>query len=116
MSAAAEAQTHSASCFCGAVSVKVEGAPIGTSACHCQTCRALSGAPFMANVLFSRDAVSLAAADGSAPATIETRTSKALVGHFKSECTNPALFKEVLRQVASKDASGVWQLNEGFDA
>ena len=42
--------------------------------------------------------------------------SQALVGHFKSECTNPALFKEVLRQVASKDASGVWQLNEGFDA
>ena len=43
----------------------------------------------MANVLFSRDAVSLAAADGSAPATIETRTSKAVVRHRCASCYSP---------------------------
>jgi len=37
------------------------------------------------------------------------------VAHFKADCSNPALFKEVLKQVATKDAAGVWVLKGGFE-
>ena len=42
-------------------------------------------------------------------------SSQQLVAHFKADCSNPALFKEVLRQVATKDADGMWVLNQSFD-
>ena len=42
-------------------------------------------------------------------------SSQQLVAHFKADCSNPALFKEVLKQVATKDAAGVWVLKGGFE-
>lgn len=42
MAASATAtETVIARCFCGAITVTVSGAPAGTSACHCGTCRSL---------------------------------------------------------------------------
>ena len=57
-----------ASCYCGAVHVVVADADAATSSsiCHCSVCRRLSGAPFLANVLFKRGNVALETADGAA--------------------------------------------------
>ena len=41
-------------------------------------------------------------------------SSQQLVAHFKADCSNPALFKEVLKQVATKD-DGAWVLKEDFE-
>jgi hypothetical protein len=38
-------ETHSGSCFCGAVEVQVSGAPEGMGYCHCRSCRSWSGGP-----------------------------------------------------------------------
>ena len=42
-------------------------------------------------------------------------SSQQLVAHFKADCANPALFKEMLKQVATKDTAGVWVLKGGFE-
>ena len=81
-----------ATCFCGSVSILITpGAePIGTSMCHCKICRTLSGAPMMANVLFSRDAASLQSAEGTeGTVTVTTQTSKAVVRHRCGKCWSP---------------------------
>jgi len=50
---------HSASCFCGAVQFKVEGAPKGMGYCHCGDCRSWAAAPVNAFTLWSPDTVSV---------------------------------------------------------
>ena len=42
-------------------------------------------------------------------------SSQQLVAHFKADCANPALFKEMLKQVATKDTAGVWVLKGSFE-
>ena len=87
----------SATCFCGSVSILINSGaePIGPSMCHCNTCRKLSGAPMMSNVLFMRDAVSLRSTEGveidstSNQETVTTRTSKAVVRHRCAKCWGP---------------------------
>ena len=39
-------------CLCTAIRYRVEGTPLGTSMCHCQSCRRASGAPSVAWVVF----------------------------------------------------------------
>ena len=41
-------------------------------------------------------------------------SSQQLVAHFKPDGINPTLFKEVLKQVATKD-DGAWVLKEDFE-
>jgi hypothetical protein len=41
-------------CFCGAVRYQSKGAPISSLICHCETCREVSSAPFVAWVTFRR--------------------------------------------------------------
>lgn len=47
------AETHRGSCFCGAVEVEAAGEPLDMGYCHCQDCRAYSGAPLVAFTLWN---------------------------------------------------------------
>ncbi|KAF6756945.1 Mss4-like protein, partial [Ephemerocybe angulata] len=40
------------SCLCKAVRYELEGEPVWFRVCHCVNCRKVTGAAFMANVLF----------------------------------------------------------------
>lgn len=41
-------ERHKGSCFCGAVEIDADGVPVDMGYCHCGSCRAYSGAPFVA--------------------------------------------------------------------
>ena len=51
--------THVGHCFCGAVEMKVEGAPEAMGYCHCRSCRSWSGGPVNAFSLWKPDAVTV---------------------------------------------------------
>jgi hypothetical protein len=46
-------------CFCGAVEVKVEGAPVAAGYCHCTSCREWSASPLNAFTLWPPSAVTI---------------------------------------------------------
>lgn len=48
---------HVGSCFCGAVSLEVTGAPEAMGYCHCRSCRSWSGGPVNAFTLWQPQAV-----------------------------------------------------------
>ena len=52
---------YKGACFCGAVHVEVEGAPIAMGYCHCRSCRSWSAAPINAFTLWKPDAVRITA-------------------------------------------------------
>lgn len=51
------AETHTGTCFCGAVEVEVTGTPLEMGYCHCDSCRRYSGAPLSAFVLWRQQDV-----------------------------------------------------------
>ncbi|MHA7777290.1 GFA family protein [Roseibium sp. M-1] len=46
-------------CFCGEVAIEVMGPPLEMGYCHCNSCRAYSGAPFTSYALFASGQVTL---------------------------------------------------------
>ena len=50
---------HVGSCFCGAVTLEVTGAPEAMGYCHCDSCRSWSAAPVNAFSLWKPEAVQL---------------------------------------------------------
>jgi len=53
--------TITGSCFCGAVTIAVEGVPEAMGYCHCRSCRSWSGGPVNAFTLWKPDAVKVTA-------------------------------------------------------
>lgn len=51
--------TLTGACFCGAVAIRATGDPIEMGYCHCASCRAYSGAPFVSYALFAEDQVTV---------------------------------------------------------
>ncbi|HYE52127.1 MAG TPA: GFA family protein [Azospirillaceae bacterium] len=51
------AGVHRGSCFCGAVEIEAVGEPVEMGYCHCESCRAYTGAPMVAFTLWPDDAV-----------------------------------------------------------
>jgi hypothetical protein len=51
------ADVHRGTCFCGAVAIKVTGAPEEMGYCHCNSCRHYSGGPVNAFTLWKADNV-----------------------------------------------------------
>ncbi len=47
------------SCFCGAVTLEVSGAPVAMGYCHCDSCRTWSGGAVNAFTLWRADAVTV---------------------------------------------------------
>ena len=75
--AAATATALEASCYCGAVRLRVAAInPLSVSICHCTTCRRLTGAPFLQNLMLPADALTMTSSDGGEPALISQSTSK----------------------------------------
>src|SRR3954470_8391692 len=50
---------YEGSCFCGAVGLKVTGAPAAMGYCHCESCRSWSAGPVNAFTLWSPAAVEI---------------------------------------------------------
>jgi len=50
-------ETHTGSCFCGAVAIEATGAPEEMGYCHCNSCRTYSGAPVSTFVLWRKENV-----------------------------------------------------------
>ncbi len=51
--------THTGSCFCGAVEIEATGAPEEMGYCHCRSCRAYSGGPVSAFILWKSENVKI---------------------------------------------------------
>jgi hypothetical protein len=51
------ADTHTGSCYCGAVEIDASGAPVEMGYCHCEACRRYSGMPVNAFTLWKPDNV-----------------------------------------------------------
>ncbi len=52
---------HQGNCFCGAVQIEVVGDPVDMGYCHCHSCRAYSGAPFITFTIWPADQVKIVA-------------------------------------------------------
>jgi hypothetical protein len=50
-------RTHQGSCFCGAVRIAAAGKPLEMGYCHCDSCRAYTGAPLVAFTLWKDEQV-----------------------------------------------------------
>jgi len=51
------ADSHKGTCFCGAVEIEATGTPVEMGYCHCSDCRAWSGAPVNAFILWRNEDV-----------------------------------------------------------
>jgi len=51
------ANKHTGTCFCGAVEIEVTDKPLEMGYCHCNSCRAYTGAPMSAFILWTSDQV-----------------------------------------------------------
>ena len=51
------ADTHTGTCFCGAVEIEVTGTPEEMGYCHCNSCRSHSGGPLSAYILWKSENV-----------------------------------------------------------
>ena len=49
--------THKGKCFCGAVEIEAQGAPMEMGYCHCQSCRSYSGSPITSFLLWKAEDV-----------------------------------------------------------
>lgn len=85
---AAAATALSASCYCGAVRlcVDVSKPPLSVSICHCTTCRRLTGASFLTNLMLPAEALTIEPADA---ALITLQTSKHVSRHRCASCCSP---------------------------
>ncbi|MCU9850528.1 GFA family protein [Defluviimonas sp. WL0024] len=54
-----DAAVLTGACFCGAVEIRATGAPVEMGYCHCGSCRAYSGAPFVTYALFAEHQVTV---------------------------------------------------------
>ena len=52
-------ETHTGSCYCGAVTIALTGAPEEMGYCHCQPCRSYSGGPVNAFTLWKQSNVKI---------------------------------------------------------
>lgn len=75
---------HRGTCFCGAVEVEARGEPLDMGYCHCESCRAYSGAPFVAFTIWPRDKVTVRGSVGSfnKVGTSERKFCVQCGGHF----------------------------------
>jgi hypothetical protein len=73
------ADTHTGTCFCGAVEVQVTGAPEGMGYCHCASCRSWSAGPVNAFTLWK-------------PENVKVTRGAEFVGHYQKTPTSDRQF------------------------
>ncbi len=81
---------HEGGCFCGAVRIRVVGAPQAMGFCHCSSCRQWSAGPVNAFTLWKPESVSITKGADQLGAYKKTDTSvrkwcKACGGHVLTE-------------------------------
>jgi hypothetical protein len=54
------ADTHTGTCYCGAIEIEMRGDPLEMGYCHCENCRHYSAAPVSAFTLWKKEDVSVA--------------------------------------------------------
>ena len=67
---------HKGSCFCGAVTLEVNGAPEAMGYCHCRSCRSWSGGPVNAFSLWKPEAVRITKGEGNVATFTKTPLSE----------------------------------------
>lgn len=75
-------------CNCGAVTWRIDGAPLAVAACHCTNCRAQSGAAYSVNIVAKSREVTL---EGPFK-TFEDKTTASgqpVMRQFCGECGSP---------------------------
>lgn len=77
------ANIKTASCFCGAVAVEVEGDPLVQGYCHCTSCRRWTAQPFIAYALWPSPMVRVA--KGASRLASAARNENLTV-HFCKNC------------------------------
>jgi hypothetical protein len=77
------ASIKSASCFCGAVNVEVEGDPRVQGYCHCTSCRRWTAQPFLAYALWPSSMVRIAKGEASLG---QAARNENLTHHFCKAC------------------------------
>lgn len=92
---AAASSALQARCHCGHVGVRIinDAVPQARSICHCSSCRTLSGAPFLANLVFAAEDVEITAGeDGTeTPSLLITQTSKHVTRKRCAKCYSPVI-------------------------
>ena len=75
-------------CNCGAVTWRIDGAPLAVAACHCTNCRAQSGAAFSVNIVAAAPAVAI---EGPIKAYEDkaTTSGKPVLREFCADCGSP---------------------------
>ena len=90
---AAASSALQARCHCKHVGVRIinDAVPQARSICHCSSCRTLSGAPFLANLVFAAEDVEITAGeDGTeTPSLLSTQTSKHVTRKRCAKCYSP---------------------------
>lgn len=76
-------------CLCGAMTYRVQGAPIMTVMCHCEDCQRQSGAAFSVNVVVDRDAVTMRGETITSFTTVGTDSGEERERQFCSTCGSP---------------------------
>jgi len=71
--------THTGTCFCGAVELEVQGAPEAMGYCHCESCRSWSAGPVNAFTLWK-------------PENVKVTRGEELIGHFQKTATSDRQF------------------------
>jgi hypothetical protein len=64
-------ETHIGKCYCGAVAIKLTGAPLQMGYCHCDSCRRYSAAPVAAFTLWK-------------PENVRVRRGEKFLGRYRS--------------------------------
>lgn len=75
-------------CNCGAVTWRIEGAPLAVAACHCTNCRKQSGAAYSVNIVAKARTVTI---DGPIRGYEDRATSSGqpVTREFCAECGSP---------------------------
>lgn len=71
-------------CFCGKVRYRVEGKPIGTMVCHCQSCRRIAASPTVAWLTFPIECFKVTQGEPT-----EFQSSDAVRRSFCPSCGSP---------------------------
>lgn len=84
------ADTHIARCFCGAIEVRLTGAPEAMGYCHCESCRRWSAGPINAFSLWPNASVTITRGEDQLGSYAKTKASvrrwcKQCGGHVLTE-------------------------------
>jgi hypothetical protein len=101
-------ESRKSSCACGAVELKIEGAPAVMAYCHCDSCRSWLGAPIHAASLWPTDNVTVAKGEDKLAVFKRTEASHRT---FCTACGAPVLIRHPEMGLTDVPAGGIQGLD-----